>query len=583
MRPCFLIGGRGTGKTTTLQSLKYDATLRRLERLGHDFSDQSYFGVLIRMNKNRVRAFQGRHFPELEWHRLFAHYFNLLVGLELVGLTRWLGHHSEATLKSADLNLIGLDFGFEKTSTLDDLEDSLKLGISRLQLHVNNAASQNFVAISVAESPLRTFVEILSSSGLLNNQIVFCCIDEYENLLDYQQSVINTYIKHAMPPLTYKIGVRKNGLRTNRTLDGNDLLNNPDDFAEIEIAEEGFEYFAKAVAELRLAYARHNGVLVPEKLNAFLAELSLEQEALLLGAKEVADEVIDELRASNNHELVNFFLTKPKSQISFLRYWEATGQAAKSGSLVELARDWHAAPEPWLTRFGNYAFSSLFWLSVGRKGARIRKYYCGERTLITLAGGNIRYFLDLLDTSIGYEEFKSESELILSPKSQTSAARDVGKRRLDQLEGLADRGPQLKRLVLAVGKIFFERTRSPARSAPEQNSFVLTGETTDVNRLRDLISEGVAHLAFEVEVRTKATNSLEMKDDEYRLHRIFSAFFEISYRKKRRTTLDAGKLLSVLEGNPAKAISSLIGTEQSESASLPEQLAFFLGFYDSAK
>lgn len=78
MRPCFLVGGRGTGKTTALQSLRYDSMLERIEDDGQTFADQEYLGVLVRMNKNRVRAFIGSGLSEEIWSKFFAHYFNLL-------------------------------------------------------------------------------------------------------------------------------------------------------------------------------------------------------------------------------------------------------------------------------------------------------------------------------------------------------------------------------------------------------------------------------------------------------------------------------------------------------------------------
>ena len=587
MRPCFLVGGRGTGKTTTLQSLRYDAAFSRLEEAGLSFGDQTYFGVLIRMNKNRVRAFQGKQLSEDEWSRHFAHYINLMVCLELVGLARWLESRVESRLQTPDIAEISLDLGLGDIESLDALEVGIRQAISRLQLYVNNPTSQNRVTVSIAEGPLRTAVEVFGRAGLLTSQIVFCCIDEYENLLDYQQSVVNTYIKHATPPLSYKVGVRKNGIRSRHTLDAYDVLNNPDDYAQIEIAEEGFDYFAKAVAEHRLQYARRQELPVPARLQDFLCDLSMAEEAELLGGDAVAAGVLRDLANADESELLEYFRAKPITDVYFLRYWEKTG----SENLISLARDWYENPEKWATRLGNYGFASLFWLSVGRKGARIRKYYAGERVLLTLAGGNIRYFLDLLDTSTNLQLAKEEGgevadgrELVIEPQAQTVAAREVGRRRLNQLEGDADHGPQLKRLVLAIGKVFFERTRSATRGTPEQNSFVLSGGAQDIERLSELLSEGVGHLAFEVEARTKATSTVEMKDDEFRLHRIYSAFFEISHRKKRRTTFDAADLLSVLDDNPGRAIAALLdGQAQSSDDSLPEQLAFFSNFYDGSQ
>jgi hypothetical protein len=584
MRPCILVGGRGTGKTTALQSLRYDLSCTQLESVGLSFDDQEYLGILVRMNKNRVRAFAGTEVPEEKWSKFFAHFFNLQCCAELVQLTEWLFQRTGASLSASSIELIANDLGIHLDEgdgrDIFTLKTKIKLAISSLQIQVNNPSEKSVYGLSIAEAPLRTFAEALESDGLLGGRVIFCCVDEYENLYDYQQAIINTYVKHAEPPLSYKIGVRKNGLRNHQTLDGQDLLKAPDDYAEIEIADEGFEYFAKAVAESRLAYARNQGIDVSAQLKDFLAELTFAQEAALLGAERVADEVLDELRR-RNYPKIDLILEMQKTDSYFLRYWQET----EKNDIRVLADDWIANPEEWRTRLGNYGFPSLFWLSKGRKGVRIRKYYCGERVYISLAAGNIRYFLEMIDAAIGYEleENPNASPIILSGKAQTLAARDVGGKRLNQLEGLADHGVQLKRLVLAIGKVFFELARSPAGRAPEVTSFTISGDGGELDRLRDLLSEGVGHLAFEVNPRTKATSSAEMRDDEYRLHRIFSAFFEISYRKKRRMTFDAKKLISVLGDRPSAAIGSLIdGRDMVDSDELPEQLAFFSAFYDES-
>jgi hypothetical protein len=249
---------------------------------------------------------------------------------------------------------------------------------------------------------------------------------------------------------------------------------------------------------------------------------------------------------------------------------------------VDLAKNWKKTPQTWKLRIENHGYASLFWISRGNKGQRIRKYYCGERVLLALAGGNIRYFLELINDSINFEIGnqleQSIDKIVLSQQSQTLAARKVGKNRLNQLEGFADNGVLLKRLVLAIGKVFFEFARTPENRAPEINSFVLTGTNTDKETLVNLLNEGVGHLAF----------------DEYRLHRIFTGFFEISHRKKRRTTFDAADMLDVLKSKPSIAISKLVERQDDNSdesnkkvtrvaiEDLPEQLAFFSTFYEES-
>lgn len=580
-RPCFLIGGRGTGKTTSLQSLKYDSALEQLEDEGLDFSDLEYLGILVRMNKNRVRAFEGEQLSQEDWRKAFAHYFNLLACLEFTGLCIWLEERQEITATSDLINNISLDLGLAELDTLEELKKGIKKSISKLQIYVNNPKSTQNIIFSIAEAPLRTYVEAISEWLSMDGRIVFCCIDEYENLLDYQQAILNTYIKHASPPLSYKVGVRKNGLRNRSTLDGNDLLRTPDDYADIEIADEGFNFFAKEVAELRLKYAKDKGINVPTSLDYFLQDLSFSEEAEKLGAHKIADEILKELKECDLH-VYDHFNRLSKSEFYFLRYW----QEGNGGELLNLAKDWLANQSAWKTRIGNHGYASLFWLSKGNKGARIRKYYSGSRVLLSLPAGNIRFFLDLIDTAIGYElkeisSIDNNQMLIVSPRSQTLAVRDVGERRLNQLEGLADQGVQLKRLVLAIGKVFFEYARSPAGKTPEVTSFVLNGEGEDLEKIEPLLNEGVGHLAFEVAPRTKATSNTELRDNEYRLHRIFCGFFEISHRKKRRTTFEAKNLLSVLSESPGRAISALLeGKSQSDDEELPKQLAFFSSFYD---
>lgn len=579
-RPCLLVGGRGTGKTTSLQSLSYSSVLERLESSGQSFEDQEYLGILVRMNKNRVRAFDGSNIDEAKWSKLFSHYFNLLVCNELAAMAIWLEKKTGQILKSDAVAIIATELGLEAVGSLERLQSSIKKGISQLQLQVNNPGVDFGVILSIAEAPLRTFADVLRVEGLLGERVIFCCVDEYENLLDYQQAIVNTYVKHAEPPLSYKVGVRKNGLRNRQTLDGHDLLKTPDDYLEIEIADEGFDYFARAVAELRLKCARKLGIDIPESLRGFLTDLSFSEEALLLGAEKVADSVLSEL---SDTDVFSYFSEIPKTESYFLEYWRQSEKLP----LLDLANDWRNNESEWKTRLGNHGYSSLFWLSKGNKGVRIRKYYCGERVLLSLAAGNIRYFLELIDTAIGYElEARTEltGGLTISAKSQTVAARDVGKRRLSQLEGLADHGVQLKRLVLAIGKVFFELAREPNGKTPEVTSFVLSGSPDDVAKMHELLEEGIAHLAFESDPRTKLTSKAEMRDDEYRLHRIFCAFFEISHRKKRRMTFDAKHLLGVLEDSPSKAISAMLDNRpQSVEDDLPEQLALFSAFYDGGE
>src|SRR5690554_4841572 len=158
-RPCVLVGGRGTGKTTSLQSLRFDSTLERLEAEGLGFGDQSYLGVLIRMNKNRVRAFQGGNVSEDKWNKLFAHYVNLLICYELSELGLWLENKAGVLLPENFVEEVCEDLGVQKSDSLKSLKREIKRAVSRLQIYVNNPFSDDEPILSMAEAPVRTFAE----------------------------------------------------------------------------------------------------------------------------------------------------------------------------------------------------------------------------------------------------------------------------------------------------------------------------------------------------------------------------------------------------------------------------------------
>ncbi|MFW8695180.1 hypothetical protein, partial [Mesorhizobium japonicum] len=122
MRPCFLVGGRGTGKTTALQSLRYDSMLERMEDEGQSFADQEYLGILVRMNKNRVRAFAGSGIEEEKWSKLFAHYFNLIACSEIAVLSSWLEARTGIQLSTEGLSAVSNELGLEECETLNALK-----------------------------------------------------------------------------------------------------------------------------------------------------------------------------------------------------------------------------------------------------------------------------------------------------------------------------------------------------------------------------------------------------------------------------------------------------------------------------
>ncbi len=103
-------------------------------------------------------------------------------------------------------------------------------------------------SLSLQAAPIDLLCRAIVSLTTFQNRQFFFLIDEYENLLDYQQQVVNTLIKHASDLYSFKVGVRELGWRCHSTLNPNEQLVHPADYARISIADklqgEVFKQFA---------------------------------------------------------------------------------------------------------------------------------------------------------------------------------------------------------------------------------------------------------------------------------------------------------------------------------------------------
>lgn len=565
--PCFLIGGRGTGKTTALKSLRFDAELDEATR---------HLGIYIRINKNQVHCFQSDLYKPL-LAKAFAHYFNLLVAQESIRLLSWLSDAQQIEMARDDIRPVCRSLGLSDVESLPGFADAVADAIQALELFVNNvdALHDKPPLFSAPESPVRAMAQLVFQVDDLRRPLL-CCIDEYENLLPYQQAALNTYIKHSENPLSYKVGMKADGLKTNHTLTEGDPLRTPADYREIDISNSLEDSFFEEILQRRMHFARQAGIGIPKRIEEFLVPLDRLEEARQLGAVKVARSIRDELATD-----VDVGVWAERIADGDLILVKFRSDAANL-PLLEVAKRFMDDEDAWRNIRNNHGFASLFWLSWGRRGVRRRKYYCGLSTILKIACGNIRFFLELIGDSVREAKPADLSQpIVLLPGQQTDAARAVATRQLEQLDSLGRHGGELKRLVLGIGKVFFELTRRPKGRTPEPTSFVLSGAAQEVSRIRRRLREGIANLVFVSNPRTKATSDVEIRDEEYSLHPILAPFFEISYRKKRRITLRVAHLCLLQHDSKMAMGQMLSNVGQTSSDELPEQLAIFSSLYGS--
>jgi len=575
---CVLLGGRGTGKTTVLRGMSYEGQFALNSGSTPPLKHVPYVGLYYRVDTRRVTAFRGPEIDEDSWTKCFGHYINLVFCSLIVEFLQWYGRTASNALELdvEALERVAASLNLETTTTLADLSRTIKKTKIQFEASINNVADAARPPLSLLGAPVEELVAAAATVPALAQKRFFFILDEYENFLPYQQRVVNTLIKHASA-FVFKIGVRELGWRERGTLNPNERLTHPGDYARIDLREQltgdTFRQFASKVCNGRLGKVRliHSDVI--ERIEEALPGMSEEEEAVRLGVETENRQV---LASISNAALQEFGERLTPARLYFTRYWSAAGH----GSVEELLADWMRNESQWETRFGNYLHASLFAIRRGKRG--IRKYYAGWEVFTNIADGNIRYLLELVHQSFrGHALAGRDVATPVDAELQTRAAQDVARKNLDDLEGLSVEGARLTRLLLGLGRFFNVLAATPEGHTPELNQFEVAEEDDDpeLSRACQLLDLAVMHQALVRFRGTKPADNTDTKDYDYMIHPIFTPFFVISYRRKRKTIMTARELLLLTE-QPKEAIRELLAKQNRiGDYDLPDQMNLFGGYF----
>ena len=579
-RPCILVGGRGTGKTTVLRGLSYRGQFE-LERCNaQTVPSWPYYGFYYRVDTNKVGAFKGPELSDIEWLRHFGHYINLLMCVQILRFLSWFQAttHISTDLREDDLERVAAAFNLQSPNSNDHLLQLLERSLTEFEAHINNVADGSGPRLSMQEAPIGLLIESVKRLDEFADKLFFFLIDEYENLEDYQQQLMNTLIKHSGELYSFKICVRELGWRVRNTLAENEYLNSPADYIRIDITEvmEGprFEQFSHRVCQDRLAALVEGNHQVVAEIQDLLPSISEEEEATLLGIEDHNQQTVRKLKEIGALEVVERLTPM---EICLLEYW----CESQDKPLSEVYEDFRQNPRAWRTRLNNYKHALLFTIRRGRSG--IRKYYAGWDTFIQLSGGNIRFLLQLVEESLArhLREGRGLHEP-LSPDLQTRAAQAIGRTNLTELEGMSVHGAQLTKFLLGLGRVFEIMAATPEGHAPEVNQFEVvdtSGTPTQKQESDALLDAAVMHLALSRRSGSKLAGQGETRDWDYMIYPIFAPFFNFSYRRKRKMNLAPDQILALV-ATPGPAIRRILaGSSRTPDEPLPEQLRLFEAFY----
>jgi len=577
-RPCVLLGGRGTGKTTVLKCLSYDGKFQLEQKKDIPTAPSSwpYFGFYYKVNTNRVPAFSGPELSDSQWSKVFGHYVNVLLCNEALKFAEWYREkfNDAPTLPSDVCEEISSSLFVEVSNSQSELASQVRKGLRRFESLLNNLSPDELPKLSIQGQPIDDLCAAMLELPQFKKKSFFFIIDEYENLLDYQQVILNTLIKHCGEFYTFKIGIKELGWRQRATLNENEQLVSPADYERIDIGQrldtETFKEFAESVCLIRAQ--QEDSLRTISSLEDLLPGMTSYEEAERLGVQKRADEIRKRWLGLGISE--KEISEIPSLELYFIDFWANTQDLPPE----DVLNDRHINKKKWKERFDNYRFSMLF--TIKSKKSDISKYYCGWQTYVLLANGNIRYLLELVGRSIQLNRKHGKAPFPIDPVIQTRAAVSVAKKNILELEGLSVNGAQLTKLLLGLGRVFEIFASHPAGHAPEYTQFHFSDDEVLSDEVSRLLGAAVMHLAL---VRTESSKRMEFetRSSDYAVHPIFSPFFEFSYRRKRKILLK-GEHISGLISEPKKFIEMIVskhGVEQGEEH--PQQMQLFEAFYNN--
>lgn len=260
-------GHRGSGKSMILRYLSYEAQSKRNFK---ERWDENYTGIYLKLkcsvtNTTTQEFFKGN---KKQWIIYFMTYVNLLIGEEIIRTLEKAKENEDVTIDSEEDFVSEIIYLFFASVSSISKEKKLKNLLLMIKKMRNELAQKHFSEYDLPTDFLEQLVSSIKEYVKdWADKNFYILLDEYDNLDDAQQSVVNTLIKNRS--FSYKVGVKLFEM-SYEDISGKLLEKNNDytyvstdrfDFGPHSPLYEEFEGFARNVANKRLdAYNYKNTI-----------------------------------------------------------------------------------------------------------------------------------------------------------------------------------------------------------------------------------------------------------------------------------------------------------------------------------
>lgn len=574
-KPQIIEGGRGSGKTMLIRYLCH-TTQFSPKRQTITEADYKRVGIYWKMDVQFSKLMSMRGADETLWLNAFINMGVLVLTKEII--------ESLYNIKSinpiAGKEIDNIDFG-----GLQDFDPLIPSHLDTLRVYINSQYNkfQSWVSnYKKIEQPIfypKHFLDciitiIKTHVTLLRNSFYSVYIDEYENLIDTHKRIINTWVKHSQSPIIFNIAMKHNSLDVTETLSDEHIVE-IHDYRLIDIERLLKDYFATFASEIFLLKVHINLVPIfdstdylfdtsPETLNKRttskyidsinnkIAKIFPKISSRDIAARMVEDDKIrNKLSSYIENDLIELkqiqylnqcfdAMTVPEAFVILHALFSRS--ATNVPDIMEQLELYSQGKE---SKFREWIHNNLVGciLNIYGKLNRLCPLYSGYDTFLTMSKDNIRHFLELCYTSLAHSDNFEQQRVDI--KDQMTAVKYVSDNMLNEIKQLGASGNILYIFAYRLGNLFEEFRKRDSQSEPEQNQFSIKGELTDESALilNELIKWSVLY-------RTKLTKQKAMESgSEYQFNPIYSAYFTISYRKKRRIEISANDFQQLCFGN----------------------------------
>lgn len=583
-----LEGGRGCGKTALLRYLSYPSQFSPSRMVVPQSAFQT-IGLYLKADSTYYSGFTGYGESEQRWQDIFEHALCLALAEQVVGSVRALNCTSERSGRYGQLSK--LDFknavqgfaGDEVPVDLAGFEKWLRVQRQLLSKWFKNFESTQPPTLLPLKSFLSALIEELRGKlTYLSDSVFAVYVDEYENLLDYQQRFVNTMIKGGEPPLIFHVAMKPNGMRTRQTI-GTESIQKIADYRLIPLDEYlkptinlfcAELFFFRLINETELLDEltpvttqdlQDEGGLEKRKDPAYQKKVLDEINRILPGQRysEVASEVLRDGTLRKRWEMIVGEALKDEGSkltpddFQDLNFPEESvvnaallHQRSKRSKEIQEEFVKLRAGKPSKYKSSDWTHHVLvgtlllMYLPLRQKPCPI---YAGFDAFAQLSGTSVRHFLELCHLSIGDKAPRdSLVGYCVSVKQQAEAAVRASRSFREEVSSFGDQGNRLLAVVNLLGKLFRLSHARYSQSEAERTHFSIVGEELTV-QAEQVLKEAIKWSVLLKVPETKVKGN-RYESDDYVLNPIYAPFFGLSYNKGRKLEMPTAEAETMLAG-----------------------------------